>query len=122
MRAVSTRFTRADYNRLPEGFPAQLVRGVLVKEAARNYGHQVFLGRLHTALSALVGPERAIPAPSDVGIDEWNVYQPDVLVLRTPPSFEVPIAFRLLVGFTSIWNSFWLLPSKMPLLMRTSGP
>jgi len=24
-----------------------------------------------------------------VGIDEWNVYQPDVLVLRTPPSFEV---------------------------------
>ena len=89
MRAVSTRFTRADYNRLPEGFPAQLVEGMLIKEAAPTYGHQCFLSRLHAALVALVGPERAVPAPSDVGIDEWNVYQPDILVLKKPPSFEV---------------------------------
>ena len=40
----------------------------------------------------------------------------------TPGPFEVPTAFMLLVGFTSIWNSFSLLPSSMPLLMRTSGP
>lgn len=89
MHALDTRFTRADYDRLPEGFPAQLVEGFLVKEPAPTYGHQCFASRLHQRLLALVGPERALQAPSDVGIDEWNVYQPDLLVLRTPPSFEV---------------------------------
>ena len=89
MKTMSTRFTRADYDRLPEGFPAQLVEGLLVKEPSPTYGHQCFQSRLYAGLLALVGPERALPAPSDVGIDEFNVYQPDLLVLRTPPSFQV---------------------------------
>jgi len=89
MQAMDARFTRTDYDRLPEGFPAQLVEGLLVKEPAPTYGHQCFASRLHLRLLALVGPERALQAPSDVGIDEFNVYQPDLLVLRTPPSFEV---------------------------------
>jgi len=89
MSALDTRFTRADYDRLPEGFPAQLVEGILVKEPAPTYGHMCLQNRLHARLLALVGPERAMPAPSDVGIDEWNVYQPDLLVLRTRPSWEV---------------------------------
>ena len=89
MHTMKDRFTRADYDRLPEGFPAQLVEGLLVKEPSPTYGHMCFQNRLHARLLALVGPERAMPAPSDVGIDEFNVYQPDLLVLRTPPSFEV---------------------------------
>ncbi len=84
------RFTRADYERLPEGFPAQLVRGQLVREPAPTYRHQVFEGRLYTQLAALVGDGRALLAPCDVGIDEFNVYQPDVLVLRDlPPHDEI---------------------------------
>ncbi len=88
MRTVPTRFTRADWDRLPEGFPAQLVRGMLVKEPSQEYGHQVFAGRLYRALFALVG-ERAVHAPQDVGIDEFNVFQPDVIVLREVPRFDV---------------------------------
>ncbi len=89
MNTMKAQFTRSDYDRLPEGFPAQLVEGLLVKEPAPTYGHMCFQSRLLARLTALVGPERALPAPSDVGIDEFNVYQPDLLVLRTPPSFEV---------------------------------
>ena len=38
MRPVSTLFTRADYDRLPEGFPAQLIHGWLVRDPAPSYG------------------------------------------------------------------------------------
>lgn len=89
MRLVSARYTRSDYNRLPEGFPAQLVDGFLVKEPAPTYGHQAFASRLHAQLVTLVGTDLALMAPCDVGIDEFNVYQPDVLVLKSAPSFDV---------------------------------
>jgi Uma2 family endonuclease len=89
MNLVSARFTRSDYDRLPEGFPAQLVNGCLVKEPSPTYGHQAFASRLHARLAPLVGADLALLAPCDVGIDEFNVYQPDVLVLRSAPSFDV---------------------------------
>jgi Uma2 family endonuclease len=82
---VTNRFTRKDYDLLPEGFPAQLVRGLLVKEPAPTYGHARLSSRLCAALTAIVGPDRAIHAPADVAIDDYNVFQPDVLVLRAIP-------------------------------------
>ena len=36
-----TFFTRRDYEALPEGFPAQLVDGFLVREPSPSYGHQL---------------------------------------------------------------------------------
>lgn len=77
-------FTRADYNRLPEGFPAQLVEGLLVKEPSPTYGHQALASELHAQLVGLVGAPRALFAPCDVGLDDRNVYQPDLIVLRAP--------------------------------------
>ena len=56
-------FTRKDYDRLPEGFPAQLVEGLLVKESAPTYGHQRIESRILALLAALVGPDRALPSP-----------------------------------------------------------
>jgi Uma2 family endonuclease len=88
MKLVLPRFTRADYNRLPEGFPAQLVDGFLFKEPSPTYGHQVFTGTLYAQLVALVGRKRAVVAPCDVAIDDANVYQPDVLVLEHPPAYD----------------------------------
>jgi len=82
---MHARFTRADYDRLPEGFPAELIGGALVKEASSTYGHQRVEHRILAALAALVGLDRALPAPVDVGIDEWNVFQPDIVVLRQLP-------------------------------------
>jgi len=95
-------FTRADYLALPEGFPAQLIGGQLIREPAPLYDHQRVVARLCYALANLVGPDRALPSPVDVPIDDLNVYQPDVAVFREPvPSgvggTEVPlIAFEVL--------------------------
>lgn len=90
MRAPSLPFTKADWDRLPEGFPAQLVEGWLLKEPAPVYGHQSLVSRVLRALQSVVGPDRALPAPLDVLVDDLNVYQPDVVVLRKP----VPYATR----------------------------
>jgi Uma2 family endonuclease len=84
-QAMTERFTRADYALLPEGFPAQLVRGELVKEPAPTYGHQCVLSLLHAALVRLVDPRLVLPAPADVEIGEHDVYQPDLVVLRRAP-------------------------------------
>ena len=85
MSTVSALFTRADYLRLPEGFPAELLEGCLVKEPAPTYGHQQVLNGVLARLVALVGVARALPAPVDVPIDEHNVFQPDIAVFRAPP-------------------------------------
>jgi len=78
-------FTRADYDRLPEGYPAQLVEGWLVKEPAPTYEHQLVQSRLHAALARIVGPDLVLTAPADVVVGEHDVYQPDVVVLREAP-------------------------------------
>jgi Uma2 family endonuclease len=85
---VEPRFTRKDYDLLPEGFPAQLVRGMLVKEQAPTYGHAYITAKLCVALQRLVGLARAIHAPADVALDEYNVFQPDVVVLRAIPPLD----------------------------------
>lgn len=79
---MPTPFTRADYAKLPEGFPAQLVAGSLVKEPSPTYGHQIRSTRIHRRLVALVGEHRAIVSPVDVPLGEFDVYQPDVAVYR----------------------------------------
>jgi Uma2 family endonuclease len=89
MRVAEPLFTRADYDRLPEGFPAQLVAGRLVREPAPTYGHSRIGSQLHAQLVALVGAARALHAPADVGIDRFNVFQPDLLVLRDLPPDDV---------------------------------
>ncbi len=85
-RIVPVQFTRADWDRLPEGFPAQLVGGMLVKEASPNYGHVRVESRILAMLSTLLSRDRVLPAPADVAIDEYNVFQPDVVVVREIPS------------------------------------
>ena len=77
-------FTRTDYRKLPEGFPAQLVQGELVREPAPPYLHQCLVTRVLGELLELVGYRRALCAPVDVEMDELNVYQPDLVVLAEP--------------------------------------
>lgn len=89
MRSMQPLFTRANYDALPEGFPAQLVEGFLVREPSPTYGHQRIEQRILVHLVALVGPDRALSSPADVGIDDHNVFQPDVVVLREIPPDDV---------------------------------
>lgn len=75
----TVRFTRADYMRLPEGFPAILLDGEFLRKAAPSFGHQALVLDIAMRLS-LVAPRRVLTAPVDVVIDDHNVLQPDVLV------------------------------------------
>lgn len=74
-------YTRAEYDRLPEGFPAELVEGCLVKEPAPTFDHGRTGARLRALLQEFVGVDRLPLTPCDVAIDEHNVYQPDIVVL-----------------------------------------
>jgi len=82
---MDTRFTLQDWMALPEGFPAQLLDGQLVREASPTYGHQNVVGKLHLLLAGLFGSDLVVVSPTDVVIDEFNVLQPDVCVLRKIP-------------------------------------
>jgi Uma2 family endonuclease len=83
-----SRFTTRDYMRLPEGFPAQLVEGLLVRDPAPVPWHQRVARRLLFAIAEDVGQERVMHAPLDLVLDDQNVYQPDILV------FDRDVPFR----------------------------
>jgi len=90
-------FTRDDFDRLPEGFPAQLVAGCLLKDAPPTPGHQWVAMRVARTLIPLIGEARVLLAPCGVAIDEHNVFSPDVVALRDPPKWDeryvgIPVA------------------------------
>lgn len=84
MDTMSASYTRAHYELLPEGFPAQLVEGQLVQEPAPTFGHQRLALGIAEALKRIVGARRTAIAPIDIAVDEYNVFQPDVVVFRAP--------------------------------------
>lgn len=91
-----TRFNRKDWMRIPEGFPAELIRGELVREPAPSLWHQVIVGRLVRMLAQIVGPDRVITSPISVFLGEHNIVQPDVILLPEetpigPERLEAPI-------------------------------
>jgi Uma2 family endonuclease len=84
-------FTRDDYMKLPEGFPAQLIDGELIREPAPTYNHQRTVGKLHLLICRLMRDDRLVVlSPIDVFVDRYNVLQPDVLVLDAPLPRDVP--------------------------------
>ena len=90
----TAKFTRADYERLPEGFPAQLIDGRLVRNPSPTIRHQRIVGELFINLLEVAGEGRVCFAPLDVFIDDLNVLQPDILVFAESPANEtreVPI-------------------------------
>ena len=92
-------FTRTDYERLPEGFPAQLVDGQLLREPAPQWRHESVRMRLLRLLMPLVGDDLLATAPIDVYVDERNVYQPDIAVLGSVPALDTSYVGTPLVVF-----------------------
>lgn len=80
MATKELRFTRADYDRLPEELRAELVDGRLLKMASPGVTHQRIVGRIYAALVAVAGEDRVLVGPVDFRIDEGNVLVPDVVV------------------------------------------
>lgn len=91
-------FTLHDWDQLPEGFPAQLLDGHLVRDAAPRYRHQDLVGEIYIRLAAALERRRVVLGPTDVVIDRLNVLQPDVCVVRSlPPPTETNVGTPTLV-------------------------
>lgn len=106
MRTLPPLFTLQDWKRLPEGFPAQLFDGCLVRKPAPSHGHQDLVGKIYLHLVRALDRPRVVLAPADVVIDRLNVLQPDVCVLREVPERDrhdvgIPLlAFEVLSSAT----------------------
>lgn len=77
-------YTIEEYELLPEGFPAQLIEGCLVKDPPVRYSHQSLGSRIRAALFRVVSPDRVPDHPSTVKIDRHNAYNPDIVVIEAP--------------------------------------
>ena len=80
-------FTHEDYFALPEGFPAELLDAMLVKEPTPEAWHQRIVLELAIRARAAVGAERVTIAPMDVVLDVENIFGPDVAVF--PPGERI---------------------------------
>jgi Uma2 family endonuclease len=79
-------FTVKDYESLEEGAPYQLIAGQLVMSPSPTYSHQEILGNIFEILSQYVREHRlgkVIIAPMDVYLTDIDVYQPDLLFVRS---------------------------------------
>lgn len=78
----SANYTAADYAKLPEGAPFQLIEGKLIYMPSPYVVHQRVLGSLHVKVFTHVEKNELGEvhfAPLDVHFDEENVFQPDLL-------------------------------------------
>jgi Uma2 family endonuclease len=77
-------YRAADYWKLPEGQPVELILGRLVVSPAPNFLHQVVSITLSSHLFGIARRKGgiALDAPTDVALDERTIVQPDVLYVR----------------------------------------
>jgi Uma2 family endonuclease len=77
-------YRAADYWKLPEGEPVELIRGRFVVSPAPNTLHQTLVILLSNLLfeASRRGGGRVLPGPTDVVLDDHTILQPDVLYVR----------------------------------------
>jgi Uma2 family endonuclease len=92
MRAIDSvresRFTILDYERLPEGFPCELIEGAFVKQPSPTPKHQNVIMRLTVLAANGIGTDRVVGAPLDVVLDDFSVLQPDVALWLSAPDWS----------------------------------
>ncbi|HEY3875434.1 MAG TPA: Uma2 family endonuclease [Candidatus Kapabacteria bacterium] len=79
------RYTKEDYERLPEGAPYQLIGGELIMSPSPTFFHQRIISRINQTLGTYVrnhGLGEIIVSPMDVHLTEDDIYQPDALFIR----------------------------------------
>ncbi len=91
-------YTVRDYLRTPAEWRGELVEGELLVTPSPIPYHNYLVATLCHRIREHLGPEQAwrvLPAPTDVFLDDDNVFQPDVLVLPegdgpTGPEWKIP--------------------------------
>ena len=112
---LTQRKTVADYARLPEGTPIQLINGEFIMSPSPVRKHQKIVGKLHLQLGELVERKRlgeVYIAPFDVHVSRNDVYQPDVFFVANdhldsieedgvhgPPDLVIEVLSRSTDGF-----------------------
>jgi len=77
------RFTRDDYDRLPEDLRVELIGGELLKMPAPTFRHQQIVGRLFDVLRGSL--EHVFIGPVGFGIGDAHVLVPDLIGLEAAP-------------------------------------
>jgi Uma2 family endonuclease len=83
-QAKKKTFTYADYEKLPEGAPYQLIGGELVMTPSPVPYHQSIARRLVMKLSTFIAEKELGEiyfAPLDVYLSETDTYQPDIIFI-----------------------------------------
>jgi len=77
-------YTYADYEKLPEGAPYQLIEGELVMSPAPIPSHQITLQNISDTLGPFVRKNKlgkVIVSPIDVYLSDTDTFQPDIIFL-----------------------------------------
>ena len=75
-------YTYADYAKLPEGAPYQLIQGELIMSPSPTIFHQIIISNLSFLLQKHVRSRKigfVLVAPVDVYLSDINTFQPDVV-------------------------------------------
>jgi len=121
-------YTYADYEKLPEGAPYQLIGGCLVKEPAPIPYHQILSSRLEFELMKFVEERdlgQVLNAPTDVYLSDTEVYQPDILFISKERmsiigAKKIEAAPDLVIEILSPSSAYYDLRHKMH-VYETSG-
>lgn len=119
--------TVADYERLPEGAPYQLIEGELVMTPSPTPTHQIVSGRLEYALMTFVLQHDlglVLYAPIDIVLSETNVFQPDIIFISKDRSRiigekNIQGAPDLVVEILSPSTAYYDLKSKRAMYERS---
>jgi Uma2 family endonuclease len=79
------RYTKEDYERLPEGAPYQLIGGELIMSPSPTFFHQEIIANILEKLRPFVrknGLGQVALSPLDVHLTEDDIYQPDLIFIR----------------------------------------
>lgn len=82
--ATMEKKTAAEYDRLPEGAPFQLIEGEFVMNPASNFFHQQLVTEIAAQLHSYVKRKKlgeVVVSPVDVYLSDTDVYQPDVVFI-----------------------------------------
>jgi len=78
------KYTYADYQKLPEGAPYQLIGGELIMSPSPLFDHQKILRQLLLALADFIERKKlgeVVCAPMDVYLSDEETYQPDIIYI-----------------------------------------
>jgi Uma2 family endonuclease len=83
IRQRAMRISVADYHRLTEGQPTELLRGTIIEKMSKSPAHQFFVDRVRQILAGQISPEFLVRTEAPITTPDSEP-EPDVAVLRGP--------------------------------------